>query len=131
MIEIASRCEQITTISDLIDLISPWSNHKAIPSVLAAHTNTHRDECPLPISAASKYPPSPYRALQQHHMCVDTGSTWMPLCRWLGPSVRSFLSNDNINININMDNQDPATSLAAAVAAAARLVAADACPAAA
>ena len=129
MIEIASRCEQITEISDLIDLISPWSNHKAIPSILAAHTNIHRDECLLPISAASKCPPSPYRALQQHHMCVDTGSTWVPLCRWFGPSVRSFLSNDNININ--MDNQDAAASLAAAVAAAARLVAADACPAAA
>ena len=68
-------------------------------------------------------------ALQQHHMCVDIGSTWVPLCRWFGPSVRSFLSNDNININ--MDNQDPAASLAAAVTAAASLVAADACPAAA
>ena len=37
MIEIASRCEQITEISDLIDLISPWSNHKAS----WPHTQTH------------------------------------------------------------------------------------------
>ena len=128
MIEIASRCEQITTISDLIDLISPWSNHKASWPHTQTHTGTN---APAPYLGRQQIPPLSVSglALQQHHMCVDIGSTWMPLCRWFGPSVWSFLSNDNININ--MDNQDAAASLAAAVAAAARLVAADACPAAA
>ena len=41
MIEIASRCEQITTISDLIDLISPWSNHKASWLHTQTHTGTN------------------------------------------------------------------------------------------
>ena len=102
--------------------------------VLAAHTNTHiGTNAPAPYLGRQQMPPLSVSglALQQHHMCVDIGSTWVPLCRWFGPSVWSFLSNDNININIIMDNQDAAASLAAAVAAAARLVAADACPAAA
>ena len=100
--------------------------------VLAAHTNTHiGTNAPAPYLGRQQIPPLSVSglALQQHHMCVDIGSTWVPLCRWFGPSVWSFFS--NININIIMDNQDAAASLAAAVAAAARLVAADACPAAA
>ena len=100
--------------------------------VLAAHTNTHTGtNAPAPYLGRQQMPPLSVSglALQQHHMCVDIGSTWVPLCRWFGPSVWSFFNIDNININ--MDNQDAAASLAAAVAAAARLVAADACPAAA
>ena len=100
--------------------------------VLAAHTNTHiGTNAPAPYLGRQQIPPLSVSglALQQHHMCVDIGSTWVPLCRWFGPSVWSFFNIDNININ--MDNQDAAASLAAAVAAAARLVAADACPAAA
>ena len=112
--------------ANYIDL-RPNRPHLTVVQPQGAHTNTYshlggQQIPPLSVSGL---------ALQQHHMCVDIGSTWVPLCRWFGPSVWSFFNIDNINININMDNQDAAASLAAAVAAAARLVAADACPAAA
>ena len=114
--------------------LRPNRPHLTVVQPQGAHTNTHRGtNAPAPYLGRQQMPPLSVSglALQQHHMCVDIGSTWVPLCRWFGPSVWSFLSNDNININIIMDNQDAAASLAAAVAAAARLAAADACPAAA
>ena len=117
--------------ANYIDL-RPNRPHLTVVQPQGAHTNTHiGTNAPAPYLGRQQIPPLSVSglALQQHHMCVDIGSTWVPLCRWFGPSVWSFFNIDNININ--MDNQDAAASLAAAVAAAARLVAADACPAAA